>query len=62
MRSDSEKAGKVVAFFCFFVILFLILSKLAAKNIRSHINKFAKVLPMKAQKIRPYIIGFVEFK
>ncbi len=49
-------------FSAFFVILFLILSKLAAKNIRSHIDKFAKVLPMKVQKIRPYIIGFVQFK
>ncbi len=38
----------------------LILRKLVAKNNRRNINNFAKVVPVKEQKIQPHIIGFVE--
>ncbi len=40
----------------------LILKKLAAKNKRCNINKFANDLLVKTQKIQPHIIEFVEWE
>lgn len=63
--SIAEHPGKQrekKLYFPAFCDTILILRKLAAKNSRWNINKFANVIPAKAQKIQPHIIGFVEWE